>query len=645
MDRQLSSEQCNEIDRALARWLFQKGLSFKTISDMSLHKDVLSKLNSTYAANSKISSWTLRHRFLEDEFHACQKLVQLRLEHAPTKCLITDGWSGRQKRHVLNLILTTPVPFFLKNIYTDEAEVSATWQCDKIAELLEDMSLTVDCVCTDNAAVMRKTWQLLRSQRPGLITYGCACHLFQLLGNDITRDLGFVSLLSNAVRIVVWFRLHLRLNGLATLRRLQQQLESEFALKLPCKTRWNSNLACVQSLLRCQEALTLVVCSSTWNTSSDEASIIRHTILDSAFWEGLVRFTEILGPVRDVINYLQADTAKLSDVYAAFVYLQAEFEQRQEKNVLQGLLHSRLAFIFHPAHGVSYLLDHRYASRFPTSRATMLVKHLYSFVCRTEIDLEEVASYFQARQRFLDSAVTMVNDVDAFTPDMLALPPITWWSLLSDIWPSMAMLARKLFNLPASAAAAERFWSSSNHILSDTRTSLGSERADKLLFIYFNSRQLQSSRSQFGDGLVSKFQAAPERFAEFLHLNLLDESSEPLDLTQGELNEEFLPILDTASPVMEASDNADAEEDQESTPVDTNRIFQGPIMPFQSVNLQPGVAILCHFLGKLPGWYQGIIIGFDEEHGHEVNFPDGWCHRRLTKRAYGAQGSWLVAIT
>jgi hypothetical protein len=146
--------------------------------------------------------------------------------------------------------------------------------------------------------------------------------------------------------------------------------------------------------------------------------------------------------------------------------------------------------------------------------------------------------------------------------------------------------------------------------------------------------------------LISKLTGNPECLADFLHLKLLDGPSDSLDPAIGELDEEFLPVIETRLPSTDSTSTDDADDgSQESEPLDRNRIFQGTIVPFQNVSLRTGLAILCHFLGRSPGWYQGIIVGYDDERGHEVNFQDGWCHRRLTKRAYGAEGSWLVSTS
>ena len=125
---------------------------------------------------------------------------------------------------------------------------------------------TVRAVCTDNASVMRKTWQILRSRIPGIVTYGCACHVLQLLGSDASKLPEVNETISHATMISTNFRTHLRKSGLAALRIAQaSSLGKERTIALPCKTRWSSTLACIDSLVKSRQALVIVVSEESWS--------------------------------------------------------------------------------------------------------------------------------------------------------------------------------------------------------------------------------------------------------------------------------------------------------------------------------------------------------------------------------------------
>jgi hypothetical protein len=173
---------------------------------------------------------------------------------------------------------------------------------------------------------MRKTWTLLRQSLPGLLTYGCACHVLQLLGNDISRHPTLSTPLEHARLIAAHYRTHLRRSGLAELRKIQLSITAtESALHLPGKTRWNSNLKCVQSVLANREALILAVHSTHWNDTTESAQAIRHAIQSTAFWDQLNVFVEVLAPIAKYITMLESDSSTLGDVYASFLNLEQAF--------------------------------------------------------------------------------------------------------------------------------------------------------------------------------------------------------------------------------------------------------------------------------------------------------------------------------
>jgi hypothetical protein len=150
-------------------------------------KKALGKLNHSYAEGSRLSDWTLRHHFLDGEYDHVSGQCAEKITAALYVTLISDGWSGVQKRHILNLILATPEPIFMDNVETGEASVTGVYQAKLFGNTIEANGgmAKVPAICTDNASVMRKAWRLLRKRFHGLFTYGCAPHAFALHAGDI----------------------------------------------------------------------------------------------------------------------------------------------------------------------------------------------------------------------------------------------------------------------------------------------------------------------------------------------------------------------------------------------------------------------------------------------------------------------------
>ena len=214
-----------------------------------LHK-ALRKLNASWADGTRLSDWTLRHHFLEEQYEEVSGEVAEKIAAALFITLISDGWSGVQKRHVLNVILATPEPVFMKNVETKEASVTGEYQADLFSAIIRenDGMERVPAVCTDNASVMRKCWRLLRERFHGLFTYGCAPHGFQLHAGDICRIEEFFTMVGGMRLVNNWFSSHLQACGRATLSRLQREIYGKESAPLkPGKTReWNGQVACAE---------------------------------------------------------------------------------------------------------------------------------------------------------------------------------------------------------------------------------------------------------------------------------------------------------------------------------------------------------------------------------------------------------------
>ncbi|KAE9336226.1 hypothetical protein PR003_g12616 [Phytophthora rubi] len=62
--------------------------------------------------------------------------------------------------------------------------------------------------------------------------------------------------------------------------------------------------------------------------------------------------------------------------------------------------------------------------------------------------------------------------------------PLEWWGLKRNKCPSLSQLARRVFSMPTSSAAAERSWSTYKYIHNKLRNRLLSDTAMKLVFVY-----------------------------------------------------------------------------------------------------------------------------------------------------------------
>jgi hypothetical protein len=534
-DRALKPNEVNDIDQAITDWLFSTGLPFSTTQNAKF-KRFVAKLHNGYLQESKLSTWTIRRQFLDARFIQIDKIVQAKIQRAKTICLLSDGWTGHQRKPVVNMLLTTPTPIFLCNFYADTKKADSEFYRDSFLAILADRNVLIRALCTDNASVMRRTWVLMRERQPDLITYGCGAHCLQLLVKDIIKSMTYQPALKTCTSITSYFRTHLKYAGLAELRQVQKELGSkQISLALPVATRWSSELHCVDSIIACKDALQTVVLRASWPKGEVPDQIYEAIVRDEKrFFETLHNIQSVLSPIRRMLLALECDNAGPSDVYASFLHLHASYASNSSKAVLGAHLCKRLRFIFHPVHASALALDARYifdiddAVSFFVKPLTELLKYLNmsssqalptdSATASTTKLLTEISGYFQALEA---AKADVCNDDSCWSSSRRALAPRNWWTMHGSLWPTLKSLASILFQLPATSASCERVWSHSDFIIRKTRTRLTSEYADKLLAVYSNERLFEAKSVPINPIPYSKALVADFPHREVMHFGLI----------------------------------------------------------------------------------------------------------------------------
>ena len=84
--------------------------------------------------------------------------------------------------------------------------------------------------------------------------------------------------------------------------------------------------------------------------------------------------------------------------------------------------------------------------------------------------------------------------------------PIMFWKsyLFDEIHRLLVILSVRVFEAIANSIASERAFSAMNLIYIKLRNRLGSEKADKLIYIYINQCILDKSKSLFIGNLIEK---------------------------------------------------------------------------------------------------------------------------------------------
>lgn len=98
----------------------------------------------------------------------------------------TDGWTDINQRTILNFIIHTPEPrrYYFMDVTADgeTGEVVAK----AFLKIIEEIGAEkVAGLVTDHAAVMKKSWRLVKEVYPWILGEGCKAHALNLVMRDI----------------------------------------------------------------------------------------------------------------------------------------------------------------------------------------------------------------------------------------------------------------------------------------------------------------------------------------------------------------------------------------------------------------------------------------------------------------------------
>ncbi|KAG8465793.1 hypothetical protein KFE25_005363 [Diacronema lutheri] len=500
LHRNLSQTEVAQVDEDLARFCYAEGLPFRALASPWLRK-AIGRLNPSWLELTRLTEWT--YSMLDDQHEHVSRDMMNQISSAFAITLLSDGWSGVQKKHVLNILLAAPEPYFIDNIFTN---------ADIFEPIIKEHG--VRAFVSDNASVMRKTWRILRERIPSLWTYGCAPHGFNLHTKDIINLDEFRTTNADCQKIAVYFSNNKQAGGLATLQTIQDRLGVKGSIDKGCKTRWGSQIDCAKDLVKHKQALVLTVTDQSFSTSKDNAKEVSALCRGDEFWARVGIFLRVLEPLRFFLKVLQSDTATVADVYAQCVAVHAAqsalpqhlFTVANTKEDLMRLLQERMNFIIHPLHFVAYSFHPRYAKG--TSLDNHIVTHYVFTLAADALGEHDRSSLRQELEFFFGPFQTAPVFGSAFDGENSLLDdPVNWVTAhLTKKCPILSKLLCIIFSLAPSTAGAERNWSIQDFIVSKRRNRLTDARGTELVAIYWNLRALETAFKAAEIGRKRKFE-------------------------------------------------------------------------------------------------------------------------------------------
>jgi hypothetical protein len=235
------------------------------------------------------------------------------------------------------------------------------------------------------------------------------------------------------------------------------------------------------------------------------------------FSANLTKVITMLEPIdRRIVKY-QNDACPISEVIPQFVAMSAEYKQLQESRhltkkdyeTIESTLNDRYDFLISSAHRMAYLLDPRFFGQLFTKEERKA----------TEKDVvqwfgeKESGSAYSELSRFLSTCKDEkeCNSWDYQHLESGARTPAQFWDISND-YPLLQVLARRLFTLVPSSASAERFvilthrlifffrcFSAMGFLQTDRRNRLASNTVNKLMFVRCNNMVMNEASEDESD--------------------------------------------------------------------------------------------------------------------------------------------------
>ena len=513
----INSSTVRRLDALIGEAFFTGGIPFRFIENPALVK-FIKTIRPSYELPNR---HRLCNEILEETFTSVKSKMAVEIASAKYVSITTDAWTDINGQPVINVIVLTPKPIFLKAVYSKSNSHNAEYLTEITAAAIREIGAEkVVAVVTDNAAPNKLAWNNLEKTFRGLICIGCAAHWLNLLAKDILKISAFKEVVSQTIGMIKSFKNKHRLH--CRLEEAQKSIYGvTFALETPVETRWMSHYNALKSFIKSKTALQRVVIGEDYSEicQGPKGADIKRLVLDDGYWANVTEVRAILEPVAAAILHLEGDKGALSAVQPNFVNIINFYESSSlpNKDAALSAAKDRWKEFLTPVVALVYLLDPMNIKQFGRDSAIMEMAEI--FVRRYYDD--------ELALNLIRSLWSYVNRVDGFTEGAFLianadLSAHVWWAecRCGPKHAALQSLAIRLLHAPATSATSERNWSAFRFIHSRLRNRLTEEQVEKLVHIFANSKLIDKNQ-QFDDmDLFTASLEASESLYDLFHRRL-----------------------------------------------------------------------------------------------------------------------------
>ena len=201
--------------------------------------------------------------------------------------LMSDGWTDRRDRHLINFLVNSPEgTFFLESVDASSEVHDAPMLADLLQQRIDLIGRDkVVQVVTDNGANYKAACKLLMERIPTLFWTPCAAHCLDLMLEDIGKMKEFSKPIARARQVTTFIYRHGRL-----LDAMREKTGGRDLVR-PGVTRFATAFLTLRSLHTHKDALKFLFVSDDWTKSklarTEAGKKVHDTILSTEFWNSV----------------------------------------------------------------------------------------------------------------------------------------------------------------------------------------------------------------------------------------------------------------------------------------------------------------------------------------------------------------------
>lgn len=406
------------------------------------------------------------------------------IDEAKNLHLQLDGWTNINNVGIINFIVSKPETLFGKFLNTQDYRHTGEYLKDQIINVLEEYGKEKFFVLIgDNAANIKKAFELVKKECETIQPLGCAAHGLHLLCFDIIQCSNIQEFMQTAASVVKTIKRSQVLS--AVLKKYQLIKKINIQLKLPVKTRWGSYLYCLDSLNKNKSVLQSLAVDETVTTMLYKN--IKTTLLnDETFWPNVLKLIDLLTPIVDAIISLESNNTQIHKVRSIIntvenkvnLHISSTLISVSEEVSILSKIAKRKEFILGKIHIAAELLD-------PSTQGKKLSNQELidglEYICDLGSKMNENVSIELANYQSKDGIFSKKFIWD----NIQDVNPLDFWKMLYNITP-LSKIALKILSAPCTSAATERSFSTFSWIHNKRRNRLTTERAGKLTYLSYN---------------------------------------------------------------------------------------------------------------------------------------------------------------